>query len=511
MRKIRQVLDYRLSKNISAEQTAMALELSKGSVINYLERFEQSKLLWPLPETLTDTALEEALFPPSPSPDDVPSEPLPDVAYLEKELARPHVTLQRLWEEYTEQHPDGLKRSAFYERFARGRSPKISMKMIHKGGDKVFSDYSGDGLEYVDRTTGEFVPVDLFVCAWGASSFTFAEGSETQKTLDFSMSHVHGLNYFGVAPFAFVLDNTKSGVKKADRYDPVANPMYGKMAEHYQVAFLPARVRKPKDKAVVESAVLQAQRFILARLRNRQFFSLIEINTAILEELEVLNNRPMKEYGGQSRRQRFEELDKPYAQPLPKEPFKICRIKKDVRVAPNYHIHFEDHYYSVPHHLVGHRVDIFQIGSIVEIYHDNIHVCRHQVGAPNYGYATVKEHMPPSHAFVAGWSKEWFIAKAAEIGPATIDAVAKIMNSREHVQQGFNAAMGVLRLTKVHSPQRLECACQRALYFKSVTFRSIKSILEQHLDKQAFLPLITTPEAPLLHENIRGAQYYINQ
>lgn len=219
MRKIRQVLDYRLIKNISAEQTALALSLSKGSVINYLERFAQSKLPWPLPETLTDTALEEALFPPSPSPDNVPAEPLPEVTYLEKELARPHMTLQRLWEEYAEQHPDGLKRTAFYERFARSRSPNISMKMIHKGGDKVFSDYSGDGLEYTDRLTGEIVPVDLFVCAWGASSFTFAEGSETQKTLDFSMSHVHGLNYFGVAPFAFVLDNTKSGVKKADRYE----------------------------------------------------------------------------------------------------------------------------------------------------------------------------------------------------------------------------------------------------------------------------------------------------
>ena len=511
MRKIRQVLDYRLSKNISAEQTALALDLSKGSVINYLERFEKSKLPWPLPDTLTDTALEEALFPPLPCPHELPAEPLPDIAYIEKELARPHVTLQRLWEEYAEQHPDGLKRTAFYEHFARHRPPKISMKMIHKGGDKVFSDYSGDGLEYIDRTTGEIVPVDLFVCAWGASSYTFIEGSETQKTPDFTMSHVRALSFFRVAPFAFVLDNTKSGVKKSDRYDPIANPVYGKMAEHYHVAFLPARVRKPKDKAVVESAVLQAQRFILARLRNRQFFSLAEVNAAIREELEIFNNRPMKEYGGQSRRQRFEEFDKPYAQPLPAEPFKISSVRIDVRVAPNYHIRFNDHFYSVPHHLVSQKVDIYQIGSIIEIYHDNVPLCRHQVGAPNFGYTTKNEHMPPNHSFVKGWSKEWFIAKGAEIGPAATDAVAKIMMSREHVQQGFNAALGVLRLAKVYSPQRLECACQRAIYFNSVTFRSIKSILEQHLDKQAFLPLKTTPEAPLVHENIRGAQYYINQ
>jgi transposase len=511
MRKIRQVLTYRLSKKISAEQTALALSISKGSVINYLERFEKSKLPWPLPDTLTDTTLEDALFPPLPSLHEAPAEPLPDVGYIDKELVRPHMTLQRLWEEYAEQHPEGLKRTAFYDFVTKHRPPEITMKMIHKGGDKVFSDYSGDGLEYIDRLTGEIVPVDLFVCAWGASSFTFAEGSRSQKARDFALSHVHGLNYFGVAPFAFVLDNTKSGVKKSDRYDPVANPVYGKMAEHYHVAFLPARVRKPQDKAIVESAVLQAQRFILARLRNRQFFSLDEVNTAIREELEALNNRPMKEYGGQTRRQRFEELDKPYAQQLPAEPFKISRVKIDALVGHNYHIRFEDHFYSVPHHLATRRVDIYQIGPILEIYHDNVHVCRHQAGAPNFGYTTATEHMPPNHAFVKGWSKEWFIAKASEVGPATAEAAAQIMNAREHVQQGFNAVMGLLRFVKVYSPQRVEKACQRATYFKSATLRVIKTILEQHLDKQTFLPLPVQNQPPIVHENIRGAQYYINQ
>ena len=512
MRKIRQVLEYRLSKKISAEQTALALSLSKGSIINYLERFEQSKLPWPLPETLSDTALEEALFPPS-SPltaPDSPGVPLPDAGYIEKELARPHMTLQRLWEEYADQYPNGLKRTAFYDHVARHRYPKINMKMIHKGGDKVFSDYSGDGLEYTERRTCEIVAADLFVCAWGASSYTFAEASASQKTRDFAFSHVHGLNFFGVAPFAFVLDNAKSGVKKSDRYDPVANPVYGKMAAHYHVAFLPARVRKPQDKAIVESAVLQAQRFILARLRNRQFFSLDEINVAIREELEVLNNRPMKEYGGQSRRQRFEELDKPYAQPLPAEPFTLSSVKLDVRVGPNYHVRFDDHFYSVPYHLVTHRVDIYQIGATLEIYHDNVHLCRHQVGAPNFGYTTAAAHMPPNHAFVKGWSKEWFIAKASEVGPATAEAIAQVMNNREHVQQGFNAAMGVLRLARVYSPQRLEQACQRASYFKSATFNAIKTILERNLDKQTFLPLPLSQQPPIIHENIRGAQYYTN-
>lgn len=512
MRKIRQVLEYRLTKKISAEQTALALSLSKGSIINYLDRFEQSKLPWPLPETLTDTALEDALFPPShPLTDPTsPAMPLPDSRYIEKELARPHVTLQRLWEEYADQHPNGLKRTAFYDHVARHRSPRITMKMIHKGGDKVFTDYSGDGLEYIDRKTGDIILVDLFVCAWGASSYTFAEASVSQKTRDFALSHVHGLNFFGVAPFAFVLDNTKSGVKKADRYDPVANPVYGKMAEHYHVAFLPARVRKPQDKAIVESAVLQAQRFILVRLRDRQFFSLDEINAAIREELEALNNRPMKEYGGLTRRQRFEDLDKPYAQPLPADPFTISNVKIDARVGPNYHVRFDDHFYSVPYHLATLRVDIYQVGQTLEIYHDNIHVCRHQVGAPDFNYTTAVAHMPPNHAFVKGWSKEWFIVKASEVGPATAEAATQIMNNREHAQQGFNAVMGLLRLAKVYSPQRLEQACQRATYFKSATFRTIKTILEQNLDKQTFLPLPASQQTPVMHENIRGAQYYTN-
>jgi transposase len=511
MRKIRQVLEYRLSKHISAEQTALALLLSKGSVINYLERFDRSKLPWPLPDALSDTALEQALFPPVPLAD-TPTEPLPDIGYIEKELARPHMTLQRLWEEYAEQHPNGLRRSAFYDHVARSRPAQITMKMIHKGGDKVFVDYSGDGLEYIDRTTGEIVPVNLFVDAWGASSYTFAEATLTQKTPDFTMSHVRSLNFFGAAPFAFVLDNTKSGVKKSDRYDPVANPVYGEMARHYHVAFLPARVRKPQDKAVVENAVLQAQRFILARLRNRQFFSLDEVNAAIREELVTLNNRPMKEYGGQSRRQRFEELDKPYAQALPADPFRISRIKTDVRVGPNYHIRFEDHHYSVPYHLAGQRVCVYQVGPIIEIYHDSVHLCRHQTGRPNFGYTTIREHMPSNHAFVKGWSKEWFVAKASEIGPATADAIVQIMNAREHVQQGFNAAMGLLRLAKIVSSQRLENACQRAGYFKSTSLKTIKSILDQHLDKQVFLPLpLEHAPPPLMHENIRGPEYYVNQ
>lgn len=508
MRKIRLVLEYRLSKKISAEQTARALSISKGSVINYQERFERSKLAWPLPETLSDTALEAALFTPA-APSEVPesSRPLPDIDYINEELARPHVTLQRLWEEYAQEHPDGLKRTAYFDYYARHRSPDTDMKVIHKGGDKVFADHSGDGLEYINRKTGDIVPVEMFVCAWGASSYAYVEGTHTQNTGDLSMSHVRALNYFGVAPAAFVPDNTRSAVKKSDRYDPVANPVYAAMAAHYNIAFLPARVRKPKDKAVVESAVGVAQRFILARLRNRTFFSLDEVNAALREELELLNNRPMKDHGGKTRRQRFEEVDMPNAQPLPAEPFRISRIKLDVLVAPNYHIRYEDHHYSVPHHLAGRRVKVYQMGQIIEIYHDNVHVCRHQQGRPNFDYTTTSQHMPSAHAFVKGWNKEWFIAQANKIGPATVDAVTAIMRSRQHVEQGYNAAMGVLRLARVYGNDRLENACRRAVHYNAASSsKSIKSILEQNLDRQPLQPQLPIPV--IVHQNIRGPQYY---
>jgi transposase len=510
MRKIRVVLEYRLGKRLSADQTSQALSTSKGSVINIGHRFKASKLPWPLPTDLSDEALETALYPEPENPGGTGGQP--DVAYIEKELSRPHVTLQRLYEEYSEQHPDGLKRTAFYDRVTKSRPPKVTMKVIHKGGDLVYSDYSGDGLEYIDRSTGEVKPVDLFVCCWGASSFSYADGTESQKTPDFSMSHVGGFEYFGVLPFGVVLDNLKSGVHKSDRYDPIANPLFAKMLEHYGVAVLPARVRKPRDKAVVESAVLHIQRFILARLRDRQFFSLDEVNAAIREELEVFNNRPMKEYGGQTRRQRFEELDRPFARQLPQERFAISQMKLDVRVARNYHVRFADHHYSVPWHLAGKLVDVYRLGSTIEIYHGNVHVCRHQAGSSHFGYSTSKDHMPPNHAFVKGWSKEWFMAQAGEIGPATVEAVCTIMSAREHVQQGFNSALGVLRMAKAFTPRRLERACQRAVYFKAVNYRSIKAILDQHLDEQLLLMLNRPDEPPpVVHENIRGPNYYTAQ
>lgn len=509
LKRIREILRYKYELGLSHKRIALALLVSKGSVHNVVKRFEQSPLQWPLPKDLSDSALDKMLYGCNKNAEDLLA--FPDIAYLEDELHKPHVTLQLLFEEYRAAQPHGLGRTAFYKYFSRYRHRKVDMKMIHKGGDKLFIDYSGDGLSYVDRPTGEIVPVELFVCSWGASSYSFSEARQTQRTEDFIPSNVASFEYFKAVPHALVPDNLKSGIKKPCRYDPEANPLYGKMAEHYGTVILPARVAKPQDKAVVESNVLHVQRYILGRLRNRTFYSLHEINDAIRELLEEYNNRPMKDYGGQSRRERFEALDRPFAKPLPAQRFMITKMKQNVRVAPNYHIRFEDHYYSVPFALARKYVDVFQVGGIIEIYHDNRHVCRHKVGMRKYAYITDPAHMPPEHRFVRGWSKVWFLSEATKIGPSTAEAIQITMERQKHVEQGYNAALGILRFARGYSPQRLENACLRALHFKNASYRTIKAILEQHLDEEPFQRSLSPDgETVVVHDNIRGPEYYAN-
>lgn len=505
---IRKILEYRLDNKISADRTSLALKVSKGSIINLLKRFKTSELSWPLPQELSDTKLREILYPRKPMRQ-IPSSELPDIKHLLCELSRPHMTLQRLWEEYHADYPNGLKRSAYYRYITKNRPPEVSMKIHHKGGDKLFVDYSGKGLEYIDITTGEIISVELFVACWGASSFCYAEATRSQKQEDFVMSHQRAFQYFKVIPNAIVPDNLKSAVVKADRYNPLVNRLYSLFCNHFSVTVLPARPRKPKDKAVVESNVLHIQRTILAKLRNRQFFSLNEVNVAIREELKWFNNRPMKDYGNQTRQQRFEVLDRPYANPLRKELFKIIFVKENVKVAKDYHISFNKHFYSVPWENVGKRVEVRQTSNLIEIYHDNILICYHPVSWREYGYTTETKHMPKKHQFIKGWSPGYFLDQAKDIGASTTKVIELTMNRKFHPEQGFKASMAVLRLAKQYSSHRLEKACERALAFNNYRCSVIKSILSRNLDQK---PIIVTnktmQENIVTHDNIRGALNY---
>jgi len=505
MREVRQILFYRLEKGICAEQTANALKVSKGTVINMIKRFKESGLEWPLADDITDGTLEARLYP-AKSHDAKPASHfnLPSLQYVEKELAKKHVTLQCLFDEYQRGTIEPVSRASFYRYINRTRLPEVSMPVEHKGGDLIYVDYSGDGLAYTESKTGICVEVDLFCCCWGLSSFSFADATLSQKKKDFCQSHVRAFRYFGACPHGLVPDNLKSAVRTPDPFDPVINPLYAELGRHYKMVILPARIRKPKDKAKVESAVLHIQQYILARLRNRQFFSLQEINEAIIELLEEFNDRPMKDYGHQTRRERFDKLDKPYAQSLPEEPFRILDIKHDVLVGKNYHIRYNDHFYSVPFELVTKRVIVRHCGAMVEIFYDGKLLTRHLYNLHAFRYSTKTEHMPQAHQFVKGHSPGWIIAQAAKIGENTVNTVTAIMKQNEHIQQGFNSALGVLSLAKAFTPERLEQACCRCLFYNTVSYRSIKSVLSNNIDQQV-LPTTTEKNcAPaLVHENLR--------
>ncbi len=290
MRFIRQILHYRLEKGISADQTARALKVSKGTVVNTTKRFSASGLPWPLPEDLSDSTLESRLYPSAAhSPGAQPQ--LPAVSYLEQEMAKKHMTVQCLYDEYCMTTVTPVSRASFYRYYEGSRMPSPSMPMELKGGDSVYVDYSGDGLFYTDPQNGDRRDVDLFCCCWGLSNYSYANATESQKARDFTQSHVRAFRYFGVSLHGLVPDNLKSAVRKADPFDPQINFLYEEFGRHYDVVVLPARICKPKDKAKVENAVLHIQHYILARLRNRQFFSSREINEAIAELLDEFNAR----------------------------------------------------------------------------------------------------------------------------------------------------------------------------------------------------------------------------
>lgn len=505
VRVIREILRYAFDHNLSREAIAGALQTSKGSVTNVLNRFAASGLNWPLAAEISDCALETLLYPPREKNEQAPK---PDIDYIRKELGRKHVTLQLLWREYHDQYPHGMSRASFYRYWQAHRQLDPTMAIVHKAGDKLFVDYSGDGPFYIDRRTGEKINAELFVCCQGGSGFSYAEATASQSAPDFVASHVRALAYFGGAPVALVPDNLKSGVKRSDRYEPTLGPLYAKLAEHYGCAVLPARVRKPRDKAMVENAVLSIQRYILGRLRNRVFFSLAALNEAVRVLLNQFNDEPMQSYGGISRRERFYRIDQPALRPLPDTPFKLTSLQLDLRVSQNYHILYEKHHYSVPHALIGQRVDVHQAGGILEIYYQDQHVARHKKAPPDYGYTTAAEHLHPHHEFVKGWSPEFFLGKGSLIGAATRELMQQIIKRYKHPEQAYKTCLGVLNLAKVYPPQRLEAACARALHFQTPTYQSLKAILLQGLDRQPLAHCIPADASSFCHENVRGARYY---
>lgn len=502
MRKIKEALRLVLDCKASKCQTAKACGISHSTVGDYLARFKASGLAWPLSEDTGDASLEEKLYPKILSPSQCARAPL-DYEYLFREVRRPYVTLSLLWEEYKTQAPDGYGRSQFAKLF-RDHTKKLqfSMRQEHKGGEKAFVDF-GDGLFIVDPKTKDKIPVKLFVSVWGASCYTYARATMGEDLESWIDVNTKALEYSKCAPKALVPDNLKAGVTKACRYEPELNPTYADFARHYGVAILPARPYRPKDKAKVENGVLIAKRLILGRLRNRIFTCLADLNEAILELIEQLNDKPLTALKV-SRRDLFESLDKPNALPLPEEAFEFAQWKK-VRVGINYHIAFEKHSYSVPYTLIHEELEVRATLSTLQIYKKGQRILSHRRSYKEHGYTTAKEHMPPSHQKYLEWTPDRIVTWAKKYGSSVEKMVHTILFEREHPEQAYRSCLGIIRLANHYDPSRLDRACQRALVYHNHTYRAVRTILEKSLDqKEERAP----GQAPILHENLRGSGYY---
>jgi transposase len=503
MRQIRQILRL-VRDGVSAREIARMLGVARSTIQDNLKRAEAAGLAWPLPVELSDDVLEERLFARTGVKRGFRRRPEPDWAALACELKRPGVNLMLLWEEYRAQHPEGYAYSRFcdlFREFERRLSPV--MRQEHPAGDKVFVDYSGKKIGIVDRTTGVVREAEIFIGVLGASSFTYAEASWTQGLPDWIGAHVRMFRCFGGVPRLVVPDNLKSGVQKASFYDPEINRSYGMMAGHYGVGILPARPRRPRDKAKVEAGVRFAQSYILGRLRRQTFFSLAEANQAISLMVERINAHVMRRLG-KSRQELFETVERPALAALPDSDYEFAEWRF-ARVSLDYHVELDGFFYSVPHKLIREQVDTRLTERMVEIFHRGKRVAVHQRRYGGRRHGTDPEHMPSSHRRYAEWTPERFRRWGASIGHETEGLVTAILANRPHPEQGFRTCLGVLRLFKDLDPARAERVAARAVAIGALTYKSIASILANNLDRAAAAP---EPQAVTTHANLRGAGYF---
>ena len=505
MHKLREILRLKLLLGRSHRDVQRSLGVSVGVVSGVWSRANGLELDWATVEAMDDDTLATRLYGPRKAKGR--NRPLPDATWIDIERRRPGVTLELLHMEYLQEHPDGYRYTAFCD-FYRAwlKKRRRSMRQTHKAGDKTFVDYSGKRPCVVDPKTGEVRQVELFVGVLGASNYTFAEATETQSSPDWIASHVRMVEYFGGVTRAFVPDQLKSGVTKSCRYEPEVQRTYADLARHYDTVVVPARPKKPKDKAKVEVGVQVAQRWIPARLRNETFFSLVALNERIDELLEDLNNRPMKGYGNVSRRELFERLDRPALQSLPADHFVYAEWKK-VTVNIDYHVEVDRHYYSVPHGLVHEEAEVRFSAATVEVFHRGERVAAHARSYKPGRHTTVPDHMPKSHRAHLEWTPSRLIHWAASIGPSTAVLVQAILQSRPHPEQGYRSCLGILRLAKRYGEDRLEAACKRGCAVNARSYRHIDSILKNGLDR---VPLDdgAEPGPTADHENVRGPGYY---
>jgi transposase len=513
MRKIKEVLRLKHEKGLSDRQIALSCSIARSTVGEYLMRARVAGITWPV-AGLDDSIIEARLFPvrggkagnPSRADGGEQPRPTPNFGEIHKELkSHKHVTLQLLWQEYKQASPDGYQYSQFCEQYRKWtKKADLVLRQTHRAGEKLFVDYAGQTAPVVDPKTGEEDPATVFVAVLGASNYTYADATLEADLESWIESNVRAMEYIGGCPEIIVPDNLKAGVKLPSRYEPDLNPTYQEMAAHYGVAVIPARVRKPRDKAKVEAGVQVVERWILAALRKRTFFSIGELNQAIKELLEKLNARQFRKMPG-SRRELFEQLDRPALRPLPVDRFEFAHWKW-ARVSNDYHVELEHHYYSVPNSLAGRLVEIRYTAQTVEVLHQGVRVASH-ARSNNPGITTVEDHRPESHRRYLEWTPERLASWATHAGAATAGVVERVLENASHREQGLRSCLGLVRLGESYGRERLEAACERALRFNACSYKSVESILKTGMDR---MPGEETRPAspPVVHDNLRDPTYF---
>ena len=503
MHNVREVLRLVNEGKLSTRQIARSCQCSPTTVAAIAERYQSQHLDWPMISQMDDAELEAKLY-----PQEVNSskKPLPDYEYIHKELMRKGVTLQLLWQEYKDKYPEGVQYTQFCDHYLKWRKLRnLSMHQIHRAGEKVFVDWAGLTHYIIDADTGERREVYFFVAALGASDLLYTEPFLSMELPAWINAHVNAFAYFGGTPEIIVPDNTKTAVKKPSYYEPEIHPTYREMAAHYGCVVIPARVRKPKDKAPAENGVQLVERWIIARIRNQTFFSLHDLKQSVKSLLEEANNKPFQKREG-SRKSLFHEVEEAALKPLPVQPYQYALWKK-AKVNIDYCVEFEGNYYSVPYQLVKQPVEIRATYHTVEIIHKGKRISsfpRQQ--ANKHIWKIEPSHMPPNHQKVSEWTPERIVKWASTVGPYTASLVTRIMASKEHAELGFRSCMGIIRLSKVYSSQRVENASKRALAYGAISYHSMVSILEKGLDHLAVEE--ETEISPIMHENLRGIEYF---
>ena len=506
MRNLREILRLRLQAGLSLRQIKASQRVSLGAVQKIASQAEAQQLAWRAIEQMDDRQLAQLFYP---SADTRASDQfeLPDWVAVHQELKRKGVTKHLLWEEYTQQYPN---RSYSYPQFCHlyqewAQKQRRSMRQAHKAGDKLFVDYAGQTVPVVNGETGEIRQAQIFVAVLGASNYTFCEATWSQSLPDWLGSHARSFAFFGGVPRLIVPDNLKSGVSKPCRYDPDLNPAYQQLAAHYGCAVMPARPYKPQDKSKAEVGVQVIQRWILARLRHQSFFSLAELNHCIKGLLEAVNHKPFQQLRG-SRQQWFESLDRPVLQALPKHPYEYTDIKT-VKVNVDYHIQYDGHLYSVPHHLVGEKLELQAKRQLIELYFKHQRVASH-VRSYRPGATTVPEHMPVRHEKHHRWNAGRLMNWAKDIGDEVLIWVKAQLERKAHEQQAYRVCLGLLNLSRQYPSQRIDRACAIANQNQLYRLQQIKSILTSNQDQLVDASNEQLPLLPQAHENIRGPEHF---